>query len=144
MPQFDFTTYSSQIFWFALCFLALYFTIHFVVLPRIRKIINDRHEAIHADLNSAYKLEEKLGDIEIKTENLRRQATQEYLLKLDEAAKSASSKREELLEELKAKIEKITEKSNEDLKNFINSSKVKSQEAANDLVKSIKNKIFSA
>ena len=144
MPQFDFTTYSSQIFWFAICFLTLYFFAHSIILPRIRKIINERETTINNDVELSNSLEEKLGEVEIKTEALRRKATQEYQAQIDEAAKVNTAKREKLLEELKAKIEKITDKSHEDLKKFVTESKAKSQAAFDGLVKSIKEKVFNA
>lgn len=142
MPQFDFTTYSSQIFWFSICFALLYYFVGRIILPRIRNILKEREVTINTDLDSAKSLELQMAEIEAKTSELRNKATFEYQLKIDSATKASSAKREKLVEELKEKIEKITTKSQEDLKKFIIDSKPKSESAVQDLVRVIKEKIF--
>ncbi len=142
MPQFDFTTYSSQIFWFILCFAALYCAMHFVVLPRIRTILSARKNVIDADLSTAEMLDKKINKLRLKTDDLRREATQKYQYKLEEAVKSAAKQREKSIEELKEKFEQITNKSRQELKSFVKKSCSKSDLAIQNLVETIKAKIF--
>jgi F-type H+-transporting ATPase subunit b len=143
MPQFEISTYSSQIFWFGLCFAVLYLTLSNVILPRIRDILKERKATIDGDTLAAEKLENEIDEIHTKTNALRQEATLKYQAKLEEATKAASLKREKLNEELKEKIEAISEKSKEDLKKFIASTKDQSQSAIEGLVKMIKTKLFN-
>lgn len=44
MPQLDFSTYPSQIFWLVVCFAALYFVLAVIVIPRLAKVQTLRFE----------------------------------------------------------------------------------------------------
>ncbi len=143
MPQFDFTTYSSQIFWFAICFAALYLSMHFIVLPRIRDIIGARKKVVDTDLSSAEELDAKIAILQNKTDSLRKEAGQKYQSQLEEASKNALKQREKNIEELKVKIDDIALKSRQEIKNFIEQSQVKSQSAIENLIQTIKAKIFN-
>jgi F-type H+-transporting ATPase subunit b len=46
MPQFDFSTYSSQIFWLLFCFGVFYTYIRFFFLPRLDGILSKRNAEI--------------------------------------------------------------------------------------------------
>lgn len=56
MPQLDFTTFPSQLFWLAVTFVALYLIMVRVGLPRVRAILERRHERISGDLAKAAQL----------------------------------------------------------------------------------------
>ena len=111
MPQLDTAQYGSQLFWFFLCFAALYIFASRIILPRIRNILSERKSVIDADLSSASDLDDKIYVLQNKTDALKKDANQKYQTKLEEVAKEASAKREKMLSELKEKIEQITEKS---------------------------------
>jgi F-type H+-transporting ATPase subunit b len=53
MPQLDFTTWPSQIFWLLVALVALYFILSRVALPRIGGVIEERQDAIEDDLDRA-------------------------------------------------------------------------------------------
>jgi len=142
MPQFDFTTYSSQIFWFSLCFATLYATMYFTILPRIRNIISERKNIIDADLTSAKALNEKISELDLKTTELRRDAGYKYQSFIDEAERNAAKTREKNIEELKEKIDNLTKKSREEIKDFIAKSQAKHDSIIQDLVQTIKAKIL--
>jgi F-type H+-transporting ATPase subunit b len=56
-PPFDqIETFGPQIFWLAVCFAVLYFALSGVYLPRIRKSLETRDEAIASDLAGAQAL----------------------------------------------------------------------------------------
>lgn len=143
MPQFDISTYSSQIFWFVICFATLYYFLSSVILPRIRDILKERKSTIDTDKLSADQLESQIEVINRKTNDLRQEATVKYQIKLEEAIKAASLKREKLTEELKNKIEVITKKSQEDLQKFVSSTENQRQSAIQNLTKIIKTKLFN-
>lgn len=56
MPQLDYTTWPSQLFWLALCFIALYVIISRIVIPRTGGVIEQRKSTIDSDIASAQKL----------------------------------------------------------------------------------------
>ena len=53
MPQFDPTSFASQLFWLAVTFIALYFLLSRLVLPRISEVMEKRSERIANDLERA-------------------------------------------------------------------------------------------
>lgn len=143
MPQLDTAQYGSQLFWFFLCFAALYIFASRIILPRIRNILSERKSVIDADLSSASDLDDKIYALQNKTDALKKDANQKYQTKLEEVAKEASAKREKMLSELKEKIEQITEKSRSELKDFITKSKGESDVAIKNLSQKIKEKLFN-
>lgn len=52
-PPFNPTHFASQLFWLALTFAALYFLMSRVTLPRIGRILEERHDRIARDLEEA-------------------------------------------------------------------------------------------
>ena len=53
MPQLDFATYASQLFWLVLTFVPLYLIIYKVALPRIGEVLEARQHKIDDDLKKA-------------------------------------------------------------------------------------------
>jgi F-type H+-transporting ATPase subunit b len=53
MPQFDSSTFASQIFWLAVTFFALYFVMRRVVVPRIAEVLDARRRRIETNLEKA-------------------------------------------------------------------------------------------
>ncbi len=52
-PPFDPTYFASQLFWLAICFIALYIALDKIVLPKIKTTIEDRRDRIADDLDAA-------------------------------------------------------------------------------------------
>lgn len=52
-PPFDPETFFSQLVWLAICFGALYYLMSRVTLPRIGRILEERHDRIARDLEEA-------------------------------------------------------------------------------------------
>jgi F-type H+-transporting ATPase subunit b len=59
MPQFDPTTFASQVFWLAITFIALYVLMARVALPRIAEVLEERSERIADDLERAESLKKE-------------------------------------------------------------------------------------
>lgn len=53
MPQFDFSTFASQIFWLMVTFFLLYGIMARRALPRIREVLQERQERISGDIEKA-------------------------------------------------------------------------------------------
>lgn len=64
MPQLDFSTWASQIFWTAIALFILYRVLTGTILPRISNALEDRHNAIVGDLDRAAELKEKAEQAE--------------------------------------------------------------------------------
>ena len=56
MPQFEFSSYSSQIFWLIISFILLYFIMSKIALPRIGEALKHRRDKITSDLDKAESL----------------------------------------------------------------------------------------
>jgi F-type H+-transporting ATPase subunit b len=143
MPQFDFTTFTSQIFWFALCFGILYIAAAKIILPRISEIINSRKNIVDSDLNLAVKLDQEIEKLNSKSLQLRQNCAINYQEKIQEAAKNSTQERIKNIEELKNKIEEMNKKSRQDLQNFLENSKAESVKLIQDLTQKIKTKILN-
>ena len=143
MPQFDITTFSSQIFWFALCFITLYLAVSKIILPRITAIIAARKNIVDADKMLAHRLDSQIEELTSKTIDLRQQAGTNYQNKIDETLKKCATEKDKNIEELKEKIEAMNKKSREELKSFLENSKTKSAAAIQNLVQTIKTKILN-
>ena len=64
MPQLDFATFPSQIFWLLVSLGVLYYVITKVALPRIAGAIEDRHDAIEDDLDRAAEFKRRAHEAE--------------------------------------------------------------------------------
>ena len=53
MPQLHFHTFPSQLFWLAITFVALYWALSKLALPRIERIIEERRNRLDEDLEKA-------------------------------------------------------------------------------------------
>jgi F-type H+-transporting ATPase subunit b len=64
MPQLDFTTFPSQIFWLIVALVALYYILSRAALPRIAGVIEERHDAIEDDLDRAAEFKRRAAEAE--------------------------------------------------------------------------------
>ena len=53
MPQFDFSTFSSQVFWVFVSFLGLFAFMYWVIVPNIQQIFENRARAVQNNLEEA-------------------------------------------------------------------------------------------
>lgn len=61
-PPFDPTFFASQLLWLVITFVALYFLMSRIVLPRIGGILEDRRDRIARDLDQAERLKQQSDD----------------------------------------------------------------------------------
>lgn len=64
LPQLDFDTWPSQIFWLVIAFGALYFILTRLALPKIAETLQARQDQIAGDLDLAAEYEQKAKDAE--------------------------------------------------------------------------------
>ena len=63
LPQLDFTTYPSLIFWSILSLIILYLVISFLIMPKISLILNNREQNIQNNLMKAKSIKEESDSI---------------------------------------------------------------------------------
>lgn len=63
MPQLDASTFVPQLVWLTITFIALYFIMAKVVIPKIADVLQDRQERIDDDLEKAEKLRNDAADV---------------------------------------------------------------------------------
>jgi F-type H+-transporting ATPase subunit b len=64
MPQLDPHSYASQLFWLAIFFVLVFLFLHFIGLPRITAIIDERGKKIGGDIASAELLRRQADEAE--------------------------------------------------------------------------------
>lgn len=108
MPQFDFATFPSQIFWLVVSFAVLYFLLARTALPKIGSILEARQRKIDDDLERATELEqqakEALAGYEAAMAGARDEAQSAIRQVAEEAAAEAETRHQELAAKLSADV----------------------------------------
>lgn len=94
MPQFDVTTFATQVFWLIVCFSILCIMMKFIVVPRLTTALEERERRCQEDW-------EQSKDLNSSQEQMR----EESLARLSEARAKAHSKMHEVLHEIHLKKE---------------------------------------
>lgn len=104
MPQFDPSTFPTQLFWLALTFVALYVLMVRVALPRVTDVLDARRARIDHDLETAEKLkaeaEQTLAAYEKAMADARSQAQGLLRKAAEEMAAEAQARQAELAKSL--------------------------------------------
>ena len=64
LPQLNFDTYPTQIFWLIVALIALYYLMSRIALPRIASVLEERADAIAGDLDRADELKRRAEEAE--------------------------------------------------------------------------------
>ncbi|MEP0320726.1 F0F1 ATP synthase subunit B [Bauldia litoralis] len=103
-PPFDATTYASQLLWFAITFVLLYYLMAKVAIPRIGGILEGRRDRIAADLDQAERLKGESEDAEAAYEKALAEARGRASSIADTAREGAKSKAEAQRVEVEASL----------------------------------------
>lgn len=107
-PPFDTHTFPSQIFWFIICFGALYILMKRVIVPRLGSIVEGRAQKIAADIEEAQRLrvssDSALAAYEKALTEARGSAHKIAQTATDEAKAAATVRRNAIEAELSAKL----------------------------------------
>lgn len=98
LPQFDVSTWGSQIFWLALTFAVLYLALSRFILPNLRNTLATRSDRIADDLDSASRMQREAEEAEKAYETSLRDARAK-------AANLAESTRQSVDNEIKAELD---------------------------------------
>jgi len=101
LPQFDISTFPSQIFWLFVSFGILYVAFSTRILPGISVIMEKRRDAIHTNLSNAKTLKEEAESIQ-----------QEYEAALESAREQSKDIFKSMHDDLRAKAAKSLEEFN--------------------------------
>ena len=108
MPQFDPTFFSTQLFWLAVSFVALYAIVSTLALPKIGSVLEERQRKIDDNLDKAAQLkaeaETAIAVYEKALAESRAQAQQILRASADALAKQSEQRQKELGERLAAQI----------------------------------------
>jgi len=66
MPQFDVSSFSSQLFWLAITFTALYFIVSRLIAPKAESILTARNRCMEEDISYASDYKQKAETLEIE------------------------------------------------------------------------------
>lgn len=102
LPQLDFTTWPTQIFWLMVSFLLAYLLMWRLVVPRIGSVLEERHNRIEDDLRRARQasddaekarvaFEEMLANARNEASDKTRQATESIMNKMDRKMETANA-----------------------------------------------------
>ena len=53
MPQLNFAMFPTQLFWLAVCFVALYLLVNYIVVPRLGSVLDERQRRVDDNLERA-------------------------------------------------------------------------------------------
>jgi F-type H+-transporting ATPase subunit b len=114
-PPFNPETFASQVLWFAITFVLLYFLMSRVALPRVGAIVAARSGKIAGDLADAQKTkdetdaaiagyEKKLADARANAQSLAAQTRDKLMAEADERRKAVEAKLNERLQDAEKTI----------------------------------------
>lgn len=115
MPQLDFSTYSPQLIWLLISFVALYLLMARIALPRIGGVLEQRRDRIAADLDEAARLKDEteeaiasyeaaLAEARSRAHAIAGEARQKLSAELDEERAKAEARIAEQTEAAAARI----------------------------------------
>ena len=100
MPQFDLATYSSQIFWLVFCFGLTFFGISQLILPRYKKILEQRIDHLEDKIKTTVCLQKEI----VKLKMVRMQQLDKIQA---ETQKHIKEDKDKILEEQKLFVQEL-------------------------------------
>jgi F-type H+-transporting ATPase subunit b len=108
MPQFDPSSFPSQIFWLVVTLVALFFIMTRMAIPRLAEVLEQRQKMIDDDLEQAEKLkaetEAAIAAYETALAEARAKAHEEIKAVTEAAAKEAEARNAEVTERVNKQI----------------------------------------
>ena len=143
MPQFDFTFYTGQIFWFTICFLSLYFSVKYLIMPRLKAILDARKLVIDENLRESKELKFKIDEIKTKEIEVISNSNMNYQSKIDNTIFEIQSKRDQMISSIKLAIDESNKKSQNEINEFLSKSQNNTQFAIEKIADIIRKKIIN-
>ncbi len=143
MPQFDFTTFTSQIVWFCLCYIILYLAVYYIIAPRLYDIIEKRKEIINKDIKDTGHLNNQIDDLKTAIQKNNQEANNYYQNKIEATLQKINLNRQISIANIKKTIDENSKKSRINLQKLIDESQKNSDEAIKNIANNIKSKIVN-
>ena len=115
LPQLDFTTYPSLIFWSILSLICLYLIMSFVITPKISNVINDREQHLQNDLIKAKALKKESDETLAKVNSQLEHTKTEAKSIIEKAVSDSQISSEKILKDLNFKLNGKIEKALKDM-----------------------------
>lgn len=113
MPQFDVSSFSSQLFWLFVVFTVLYFIVSRIIAPAAENILTSRNRFVQDNVDSASSYNQKSAELErLKNEKLDRTNAEAEEIRhkaLKELNDSYEKRRKEVIDDLKHKTSRATD-----------------------------------
>ncbi|HCP19213.1 MAG: hypothetical protein CBC12_11610 [Candidatus Puniceispirillum sp. TMED52] len=120
LPQLDFTTWPTQIFWLIVSFMLAYLLMWRVVVPRIGSVLEERHNRIEDDLRRARQASEDAEKARVTFEDMLANARNEASDKTRQATESIMNKMDRKMETANANLAKKMAAAEADIANAKN------------------------
>ncbi len=117
MPQLDFATYPSQLFWLVVTFAILYYVMARHIVPRIHMVLENRQQRLDYDLDRA-------SSLKVEAENAR----DSY----ERALVDARTNAQEMLSEMTESIKHMSDEKNTDLEAVLSNKVAESERMINE------------
>lgn len=103
LPQFDITTFPSQLFWLAVTFAVMYFVFSKRSLPAISGVIENRREHVQNDLETAERLQAEAHNVQTAYESGLDSARKEATALLNDAIETTKRDSESAISALRSR-----------------------------------------
>lgn len=143
MPQFDFSHYVAQIFWFLLCFSALYVFIACVIIPRVRGVLTDRKSVIDKALDGLEKVDKQISDVEGRSKATMKEADEKYKDFIVKAMQESKDVKEKCFDKFKKDSDELLFKSKSQIDKIVKESGDKSEKISLEIASFIEGKILN-
>ncbi len=143
MPQFDFSTLPSQVFWLLVTFAAFYFFNKYIGLPNALRQMRERdksYEELKAKLKRA---EEKIEQLTQKQSQIRIQAAAEYKKIEDETLSDIQAELHQFRRDLHINTLEEVDKFDEDVNEKLKGLSSYKEEVADEVLRLILSKMFN-
>jgi len=120
LPQLDFTTWPTQIFWLVVSFLLAYLLMWRLVVPRIGSVLEERHNRIEDDLRRARQASDDAEQARVAFEDLLANARNDASETTRKATESIMKKMDRKMETANANLAKKTASAETDIANARN------------------------
>ena len=142
MPQFDISSYPSQIFWLTICFCALFTAAKFFILPQIREILYNRNQLIDRNLSESAELNQEIQSLNIEIESVISRSANEYKNIVENAQNISKVTLQKEISIVKSKIAENTKLSRQKIDELIQKSSAKNSEIISSVIKNLQNKFL--
>ena len=115
MPQLDFATYSSQIFWLVVCLTMIYLSFKFVFIPRLSLIVSIRNNTIAKMLQDAKEMQEETLALKKHYHDAIVQARSESMKLYNDKITEFEAQHERMIEDFRKKQEAIIRENKDEL-----------------------------